>query len=77
MNEQVINEAKSAGALVCSGEKPKTGDFIFPAILRKKDYQVAISTDGRDPHAAHELKKKINSGLAENLADMVPTKDAR
>lgn len=77
VNEQVINEAKSAGALVCSGEKPKTGDFIFPAILRKKDYQVAISTDGRDPHAAHELKKKINSGLAENLADMVPTKDAR
>ena len=77
VNEQVINEAKSAGALVCSGEKPKTGDFIFPAILRKKDYQVAISTDGRDPHAAHELKKKINSGLAGNLADMVPTKDAR
>lgn len=77
VNEQVINEAKSAGALVCSGEKPKTGDFIFPAILRKKDYQIAISTDGRDPHAAHELKKKINSGLAENLADMVPTKDAR
>ena len=74
VNERVIYDAKKAGAIVCSAEKPKTGDFIFPAIIRRKDYQVAISTDGADPHAAHELKKKIEEGLSEGLADMVPVK---
>ena len=76
VNERVMYDAKKAGAITCSAEKPKTGDFIFPAVLRKKDYQVAISTDGVDPHAAKQLKQKIASGLSDELADMVEVKHA-
>ena len=74
VNDRVIYDAKKAGAIVCSAEKPKTGDFIFPAVLRKKDYQVAISTDGADPHAAKLLKQKIAAGLSDELSDMVEVK---
>ena len=76
VKERVMYDAKKAGAITCSAEKPKTGDFIFPAVLRKKDYQVAISTDGVDPHAAKQLKQKIASGLSDELADMVEVKHA-
>ena len=76
VNERILYDAKKAGAITCSAEKPKTGDFIFPAVIRRKDYQVAVSTDGADPHAAHELKKLINAGLEEKLADMVEVRNA-
>ncbi len=76
VNDRVLYDAKKAGAIVCSAEKPKTGDFIFPAVLRKKDYQVAISTDGVDPHAAKQLKQRIAAGLEDQLSDMVEVKNA-
>lgn len=77
VNERVMYDAKKAGAITCSAEKPHEGDFVFPAVLRKKDYSVAISTDGRDPHAAGLLKKKIDAGLSEELADMVEVRENR
>ncbi len=77
VNSRIVRDAKKAGRLVCSAEKPDDGDFIFPAIIRKKDYSVAVSTDGKDPHAAKLLKEKIADGLADELADMVEVRDKR
>ena len=77
VNDKVIYEAKKAGALTCSAEEPAKGDFIFPAVIRKKDYQIAVSTDGRDPYAASQLRKKIEEGLTEELSGMVELNPAR
>ena len=67
-------DAGKGGALICSAIEPEKGDFIFPAIIRRKDYSVAVSTDGKDPHAAKQLKKKIEENLADELSDMVEVK---
>ena len=74
VNERVMYDAGKGGALICSAIEPEKGDFIFPAIIRRKDYSVAVSTDGKDPHAAKQLKKKIEENLADELADMVEVK---
>ena len=74
VNERVMYDAGKGGALICSAVEPEKGDFIFPAIIRRKDYSVAVSTDGKDPHAAKQLKKKIEENLADELADMVEVK---
>lgn len=77
VNDKVIYEAQKAGALTCSAASPDDGDFIFPAVIRKKDYQIAVSTDGRDPYAAGQLRKKIEEGLTEELSGMVELNPAR
>ena len=74
VNERVMYDAGKGGALICSAIEPEKGDFIFPAIIRRKDYSVAVSTDGKDPHAAKQLKKKIEENLADELSDMVEVK---
>lgn len=74
VNDRVMYDAKKAGALTCSAVKPSEGDFIFPAVIRRKDYSVAVSTDGRDPHAAKQLKKRIEDNLTDELSDMVEVK---
>lgn len=74
VNDRVMYDAKKAGAITCSAEKPHEGDFVFPAVIRKKDYSVAVSTDGKDPHAAKLLKARIMEGLSDELADMVEVK---
>ena len=74
VNERVMYDAGKGGALICSAVEPEKGDFIFPAIIRRKDYSVAVSTDGKDPHAAKQLKKKIEENLADELSDMVEVK---
>ena len=71
VNDRVMYDAGKAGALICSAAEPEKGDFIFPAVIRRKDYSVAVSTDGKDPHAAKQLKKRIEDGLEDELADMV------
>ena len=77
VNDKIIYEAKKAGALTCSAANPKDGDFIFPAVIRKNDYQIAISTDGKDPLAAGRLRKKIEEGLTDDLSGMVELNPAR
>ena len=77
VNSRIVRDAKKAGRLVCPAEKPGDGDFIFPAVIRGKDYSVAVSTDGKDPHAAKLLKEKIADGLEDELADMVEVRDRR
>ena len=71
VNDRVMYDAKKAGALTCSAAAPQDGDFIFPAVIRKKDYSVAVSTDGKDPHAAGLLKNRITEGLADELSEMI------
>ena len=71
VNQRVMYDAGKAGALICSAAEPEKGDFIFPAVIRRKDYSVAVSTDGKDPHAAKQLKKRIEDNLEDELADMV------
>ncbi len=74
VNDRVMYDAGKAGALICSAAEPEKGDFIFPAVIRRKDYSVAVSTDGKDPHAAKQLKKRIEDNLEDELADMVEVK---
>src|SRR5262245_35170833 len=57
----VFEEAARAGALVNTADQPALCDFIMPAVVRRGDIAVAISTGGTSPGLAGQLRQKIAS----------------
>lgn len=46
--------------------KKEYGDFYNMAVIREKDFLIAISTDGQAPSKSKRLKEKLNKWLTEN-----------
>lgn len=55
-NRDVSRWARKLNIPVNVVDKPKSSDFISPAILRKSKALVAVYTDGRDPVLSRDLK---------------------
>ena len=55
----VFEEAARAGALVNTADQPALCDFIMPAVVRRGDIAIAISTGGTSPGLAGQLRQKI------------------
>lgn len=68
LNEQIYHDAKAQGLIVNVVDTPHLCDFIFPAVIRRGDIQVAISTAGVSPSLARAIKRKIEHLLPWNLA---------
>ena len=58
-NRSVFEEARKAGALVNTADQPALCDFIMPAVVRRGDIAIAISTSGTSPGLAARLRQKI------------------
>ena len=52
-------DAISAGALVNVADSKDFSSFIMPAIYKKKNITVAVSTAGKSPALAKALRDKI------------------
>src|SRR5215471_20346769 len=55
----VFQDATAAGALVNTADQPALCDFIMPAVVRRGDVAVAISTGGASPGLAGQLRRKV------------------
>ena len=42
---------------------------MFPAIIKRDSYSVAVSTDGEDPSMAEKLKESIEAVLPDSISD--------
>jgi precorrin-2 dehydrogenase / sirohydrochlorin ferrochelatase len=59
VSRAVFEEARKAGLLVNTADQPALCDFIMPAIVRRGDITIAISTSGTSPGLAARLRQKI------------------
>jgi precorrin-2 dehydrogenase/sirohydrochlorin ferrochelatase len=59
LNSQLVKAAKNVGCIVYCVSDPSVGDFVFPAVARVGDVRIAVSTGGRSPAMAMELRKRI------------------
>jgi siroheme synthase-like protein len=59
LNRAVFDEAHKAGALINTADDPAFCDFIMPAVVRRGDIAIAISTGGTSPGLAARLRAKI------------------
>jgi precorrin-2 dehydrogenase/sirohydrochlorin ferrochelatase len=71
VNRAVFLEAQSRGILCNSVDDPPHCDFYFPAVVRRGDLQIAISTAGESPALAQRLRQELETCLDESAGDWV------
>lgn len=71
VNDLVFREARRRGILCNVVDDPKRCDFYYPAVVRRGDLQMAISTGGHSPALAQKLRRELESQFAPNYAGWV------
>jgi siroheme synthase-like protein len=66
----VFVEATKEGALINTADQPALCDFIMPAVVRRGDIAIAISTGGTSPGLAARLRQKIASAIGPEYAKL-------
>ena len=66
--EQVAAAARARSIPVNTVDQPRLCDFIVPAIVRRGDVIVAISTSGKSPALAAALRAKLEGVITEDAA---------
>jgi precorrin-2 dehydrogenase/sirohydrochlorin ferrochelatase len=59
LHDEIYAEAKSRGVLCNAVDEPERCDFYFPAVVRRGELQIAISTGGLSPALAQRLRKEL------------------
>ncbi len=60
LNAQLLEAGKAAGCIVYSVDAPELSDFTFPAAAKVGDVKIAVSTGGKSPAMARELRQRIS-----------------
>jgi precorrin-2 dehydrogenase/sirohydrochlorin ferrochelatase len=60
INEQVYNDCKMENKLLNVVDVPDLCDFILPAVVQRGDLTISVSSQGRAPFFAKEIKNKID-----------------
>jgi precorrin-2 dehydrogenase/sirohydrochlorin ferrochelatase len=68
---EVSRTAREWGVLVNVLDKPLLCDFIAPAMLRRGPLQVAISTGGRSPFMAAQVRRTLEAQLGTEWGELV------
>lgn len=67
----VASAARRQRALVNVVDRPQHCDFILPSVLRRGELQIAVSTGGRSPALAREIRKRLEPLFAADYGDFV------
>jgi len=78
LNERVYHEAQRRGVLCNVVDVPDLCDFFYPAVVRRGDLQIAVSTAGHSPSLAQkirqQLEKQFGPGYATWVAELGETR---
>ncbi len=61
--QRAVAEARQLGILVNVADNPEASSFISPAIVRRGDLQIAISTGGSSPSVAAMMRQRLERQL--------------
>lgn len=59
LNEAVYREAQRRGVLCNVVDVPELCDFFYPAVVRRGDLQIAVSTGGQSPFLAQRIRQQL------------------
>ncbi len=71
VNAQVVTDAHARGVLVNTATSPDEGDFTLPAVVRRGDLTLAVSTEGASPALARRIREKFEAEYDEAFAEWV------
>lgn len=59
LNAAIFHEARQRNILCNVVDDPDYCDFYYPAVVRRGDLQIAISTNGRSPALAQRIRREL------------------
>ena len=71
VDRAVTAAARQARVLVNAVDDPDFCDFYMPAIVRRGDLQIAVSTNGRSPALAQQLRQHLEAQFGPDWAQRV------
>jgi precorrin-2 dehydrogenase/sirohydrochlorin ferrochelatase len=71
LNELVFTEAQSRRIFCNVVDVPEQCDFYYPAVVRRGDLQIAISTSGQSPSLAQRLRQQLERQFGPGYARWV------
>ncbi len=63
LHRKIAREARSLGIPINVADDPDLCDFIAPAVMRRGDLQVAVSTSGAGPAMAARVRRDIEAAI--------------
>lgn len=73
VNKKIFNDTRTRHILTNIVDAPAYCDFIMPALIKKGNIVVAISTEGRAPYASVLIKKRIATLLTPEYVKLINT----
>jgi len=71
LNESIYYEASRRGVLCNVVDVPDLCDFYYPAVVRRGDLQIAVSTNGHSPALAKRLREQLEQQFGPAYAEWV------
>jgi precorrin-2 dehydrogenase len=69
--DRIAREARSRGVLVNVMDDVSNCDFAAPAVLRRGDLAIAVSTGGRSPALARRLREELEDRFGPEWAEVL------
>ena len=71
LNRQISKDAERVNILCNIADRPEVCNFILPAIVRRGDLTITISTSGKSPALAKRLRLDLEAQFGEEYADFL------
>lgn len=71
VNKRIAVDARERGILVAVADNPAEGSCTFPAVLRRDDLEIAVSTGGRCPTFAADVRDCIAELIGHEYGDIL------
>ncbi len=71
VNAAVFRDAEARGVLCNAVDEPERCHFYYPAVVRRGDLQIAISTAGASPALAGRLRAELENLIGPEFAGVV------
>lgn len=68
LNRRIHHDAQQRGLLCNIADRPEVCNFILPAVVRRGDLVIAISTSGRSPAFAKHLRRRLEGEFGPEYA---------
>ena len=69
INQQIYDAASAQNILCNAVDEPARCDFYYPAVVRRGDLQIAISTNGKSPALAQRIRAELEARFGEEYSE--------
>ena len=71
VNKAVFEEAKQRGMLVNVVDDPELCTFFAPAVVRRGDLTISVSTSGKSPSLSRRIREQLEASYGPEYGDFV------